>query len=109
MTTWGTREYQTLLELLGANLRLPATTSTNGGGTVIFTFVPALSPAEQVIFDDLSLMVRFGVTLTLAEWQSIKADAANLKTYLGVATPTLVQTAAATKAIIRVLGTIIRS
>jgi len=53
-------------------------------------------------------MARFGVTLALAEWLSIKSDAAGLRNYLGVATPTLTQTAAATKAIIRVLNTIIR-
>jgi hypothetical protein len=40
--------------------------------------------------------------------QTIKADIAGLKTYLGVASPTAAQTAAATKAIIRVLGTIVR-
>lgn len=69
---------------------------------------PPLSAGEQAIFADLQTMMKFGVALTLPEWQAIKADAAGLKTYLGVASPTLAQTAAATKAIIRILATIIR-
>lgn len=72
-------------------------------------FDPPLTAQEQVTLGDLQTMARFGVTLTLVEWQSIKTDAAGLKSYLGVASPTLAQTASATKAIIRVLGTIIRS
>jgi hypothetical protein len=90
-------------------LRAPATETVDGSGNVTMTFEPPLTTAEQATFDDLTTMAKFGVTLTLAEWQSIKGDAANLKAYLGVATPTLVQTAAATKAIIRVLGVIVRS
>lgn len=72
-------------------------------------FTPDLSTAEQGTLADIAVMVKFGVEMTLAEWQSIKADAAGLKTYLGVASPTLAQTASATKAIIRVLGVIVRS
>lgn len=72
-------------------------------------FIPPLSPADQATLADLQTMARFGVTLTLAEWQAIKADAAGLKAYLGVASPTAAQTASATKAIIRVLGVIVRS
>jgi hypothetical protein len=86
-------------------LREPTTRQSDG--TV--TFVPPLTAPEQAILDDLQLMAKFGVTMTLAEWQSIKADAAALKAYLGIATPTLAQTAAATKAIVRVLGVIVRS
>ncbi|HUW16221.1 MAG TPA: hypothetical protein VMW94_04010 [Actinomycetes bacterium] len=70
--------------------------------------MPPLSPTEQETLAELVRMARFGVTMTLAEWQAIKADAAGLKAYLGVASPTAAQTAAATKAIIRVLATIIR-
>lgn len=97
-------------DLCRTYLRDPSSAAVDGGtGTPIFTFVPPLNPAEQVTLDDLATMARFGVTLTLAEWQGIKADAAGLKAYLGVASPTAAQTAAATKAIVRVLGTIIRS
>ncbi len=93
----------------GQYLRAPTATTFNGDTLVSATFDPPLTAAEQVIFDDLKTMAKFGVSMTLAEWQSIKADAAGLKSYLGVGSPTLVQTAAATKAIIRVLGVIVRS
>jgi len=78
-------------------------------GVYTLVFEPPLTAPEQAIFADIQVMAKFGVDMTLAEWQSIKADAAALKAYLGVATPTLVQTAAATKAIVRVLGVIVRS
>lgn len=85
------------------------TFAVDGAGAAVFTFTPPLSAAEQTTFDDLQTMARFGVSLSLTEWQSIKSDAAGLRTYLGVASPTAAQTASATKAIIRVLATIIRS
>ena len=69
---------------------------------------PPLSPTHQAILDDLTTMSRFGIEMTLAEWRAIKADAAGLRAYLGVASPTAAQTAAAVKAIVRVLATIIR-
>jgi hypothetical protein len=90
-------------------LRAPAQYWTDSATGPQFVFQPSLTSAEQATFDDLQTMAKFGVTMTLAEWQSIKADAAGLKTYLGVATPTAAQTAAATKAIIRVLAVIVRS
>lgn len=98
-----------LLNLCRLYLRWPASCSIDGAGNYVTTFVPPLTTAEQAILADLVLMAKFGVELTLAEWQSIKADAAALKAYNGVATPTLVQTAAAVKAINRVLATIVRS
>ena len=99
-----------LARLIAEHIRPPATwTSDTGAGTASYTFDPPLSPAEQATLDDLVTMARFGVTLTLAEWQSVKPDAQLLKAYLGVASPTLAQTAAAAKAIVRVLATIIRS
>ncbi len=98
-----------LLALIDRFLRHPATFVLDATDQPVATFVPPLSAAEQVALDDLQLMAKFGVTMTLAEWQSIKADAAALKAYNGVATPTLAQTAAAVKAINRVLATIVRS
>lgn len=91
----------------------PPESFTYGPDGVILTFVPDLTPAQAALLDelmaDIATMSHFGVTMTLAEWRAIKSDAAGLKAYLGVASPTAAQTAAATKAIIRVLGTIIRS
>jgi 2-keto-3-deoxy-6-phosphogluconate aldolase len=95
--------------LAAANLRAPASWSVDDlAGTASFTWEPPLTPAEQATFADLQVMANFGVTLNLTEWQAIKADAAGLRAYLGVASPTAAQTASATKAIIRVLAVIIR-
>lgn len=88
-------------------LRQPSIT-TDAAGTSTWTFDPPLTTAEQTTFADLTTMARFGVTLTLAEWQTIKPDAAGLKAYLGLASPTNAQSIAAIKAIIRALGVIIR-
>jgi hypothetical protein len=96
---------------LDASVRPPAT-FTWGPEGVVLTFTPDLTAAEATklsdFMADIATMAHFGVTLTLAEWQAIKADAAGLRAYLAVASPTAAQTAAATKAIIRVLATIIR-
>jgi hypothetical protein len=89
-------------------LRKPVTVTIDiDTGTPVLTFQPPLTVQEQATFADLQVMAKISGEMTLAEWQAIKAEA--LKTYLGVASPTLVQTAAATKAIIRVLGVIVRS
>lgn len=96
-----------LLRLCSAYLRMP--TRYDASDPASFVWVPPLTSSEQAAFADLEVMATFGVELTLAEWQSIKADAAALKAYNGVATPTLAQTAAAVKAINRVLATIVRS
>jgi hypothetical protein len=94
--------------LMAANgIRVPETV-TGTGATRTFTWTPDLSAADQTNIADIVTMTGFGVTMTLAEWQSIKSDAAGLKTYFGLASPTLVQTAAATKAIIHVLSVIVR-
>jgi hypothetical protein len=98
-----------LLGLLQRFLREPSSLTIDAQGNSIAVFTPPLTTAEQATFADLQTMAKFGVSITLAEWQSVKTDAANLKTYLGVASPTLVQTAAATKSIIRILATIVRS
>ncbi len=89
-------------------LREPSLVSGDSVNGWTLAFTPPLTTAEQATFADLQTMANFGVTLTLTEWQAIKADAVGLKTYFGLATPTLVQTAAATKAIIHVLSVIVR-
>ena len=109
MTTVATSQPEQVAELCRLYLRLPEWPVAVSDGVATFVFDPPLSPAEEATLADLATMTRFGVTLTLAEWTAIKADAAGLKAYLGVASPTAAQTAAATKAIIRVLGTIVRS
>lgn len=44
-------------------------------------FVPPLTAPEQAVLADLVRMARFGVDMTLAEWQSIKAAAAEIRTF----------------------------
>jgi lipopolysaccharide biosynthesis protein len=104
-------DYYTWHFTLDASVRPPATFSWGPEG-VTLTYTPDLTAAEVTrlgdFMADIATMAHFGVTMTLAEWQAIKADAAGLRAYLGVASPTAAQTAAAVKAIVRVLGTIIR-
>ena len=96
---------------MDASIR-PPTSFHFGPEGVVLTFDPDLTAGQAAalveFMSDIRAMAHFGVTLTLAEWQAIKEDAAGLKQYLGVASPTAAQTALATKAIIRVLATIIR-
>lgn len=103
---WGTPEYTRTVDLCTQYLRSPSGFD-DATGSLVFT--PPLTTAEQASFADLQTMARFGVNLTLTEWQSIKADVASLKTYNGLNSPTLAQTVAATKAQNRILAVIIRS
>jgi hypothetical protein len=73
------------------------------------TWSPPLTAAEQATLADLTLMARFGLTLTLAEWQQIKPDASALKAFLSIASPSNAQSVAAVKSLIRVLAVIVRS
>lgn len=74
-------------------------------------WTPPLNAAEQVAWADLQKMLQFGIasTLTLAEYQAMKADLATGKAYLALNNPTTAQTVAVVKAIIRTLGALLRS
>lgn len=100
-----------LLALCAAYLRLPTATYNAATDTTTYAFVPPLTTAEQATFADLQLMAKFAISdnLTLAEFQAMKPDLATGKTYLGLASPTNAQTVAVIKAIIRVLGDLLRS
>jgi hypothetical protein len=73
-------------------------------------FVPPLTTAEQASLADLRLMARFSIAsdLTLAEFQALKPDLATGRAFLGIASPTQAQAVAAERAIIRVLGALLR-
>lgn len=73
-------------------------------------FDPPLTAAEQATLADLRAMARFGIdaNLTLAEFQAMKADLALGRAFLGIASPTQAQAVAAEKAVIRVLGALLR-
>lgn len=83
----------------------------DGTGKLTALFVPALSAPEQTALADLTTMASFGITsnITLVEFQAIKPDLALGKAFLGIASPTNAQAVAAEKAIIRVLGALLRS
>lgn len=80
-----------------------------GGDTRTLIFTPDLTATEQSQLDDIITACGTNLSLTLAEWRAIKSDVAGLKQYIGLSSPTAAQTVAATKAIIRVLGAILRS
>jgi hypothetical protein len=98
-----------LFRLCGRFLRTPTLYDTADDATFVFT--PTLTPAEQAIFDDLKLMAKFSVEMTLAEWQAIKPDVALLQAFAQgtVASKTLADVVNATRAHSRILRTIVRS
>jgi hypothetical protein len=53
------------------------------GATGAWIFDPPLTTAEQAVLSDLQTMARFGITadLTLAEFQAIKPQLAELRTF----------------------------
>ena len=71
-------------------------------------FTPDLSAAEQTTLARIFSAATKGFDLTAGEYQAIKDEVATLSAYLGVATPTLVQTATALKALIRVVRAMVR-
>lgn len=97
-----------LLRLVEEYLRTPIVI-TGDAGAPTYVFEPPLTAEEQTTLAELRVMARFGVALTLAEWQGIKTDIALLQTFAGITNPTVAQTANATKAQSRILRVIIRS
>lgn len=70
--------------LCGLYLRPLDHWTDHGDGRADPVFVPPLTTAEQADYADLVVMARFGVSMTLAEWQAVKADAAALKAIIHV-------------------------
>lgn len=98
------------MDLLRANLRSPETVLWDQATlTATFRFTPDLTASEAATFADLLATVRTrDVQLTPAEYQAIKPDIALLRTFAGINSPTLAQTAAATKAQSRILRALLR-
>lgn len=91
-------------------LRAPSGYATEDTtGDPVLDFEPALSTAEQTTYADLLAMARAHISgLSLAEYQALKPDLAGLRTYQGLASPTLAQTASAVKAQTRILRALLR-
>jgi hypothetical protein len=97
--------------LCATYLRAPESIATDAtSGDPVLVFNPALTSAEQATLADLTTMARFGISasLSLAEFRAIKADLVTARQYVGLASPTAAQTAAALKSLIRVVGALLR-
>lgn len=77
-------------------------------GPLTLTFTPDLTSAERATFDSIAKLAVGATLLTPAERANVEPDVALLRTYQGIASPTLAQTAAATKAQSRILRAILR-
>lgn len=98
-----------LMALCATYLRLPTLTYDVATDTTTFTFAPPLTTAEQATFTDLQQMAGLGLqTLTLAQYQARKADVQGLRDYMALANPTAAQTTAAFKALVRVVGAMLK-
>lgn len=105
---WG-NPGQRIEDLCRLYLRAPASVSMAGDVTT-YTFVPALSVAEQATFDRIVKLAKGVIAeITPAEWQAIEDDIAGLVTYQGLPSPTLPQTVLAVKAQSRILRALLRS
>jgi hypothetical protein len=82
-------------------------TTTNMAQTVI-TWTPDLSGPQLVLLASLQRLALAATLITPAERDALENDLAGLRAYQDVATPTLAQTAAATKAQNRVLRALLR-
>jgi hypothetical protein len=92
-------------------LRVPDTWEVDDTGAIAATFVPPLTTEEQAIFADLQTMAKFTIAsdISLAEFRAIKPDLALGRAFLGISSPTNAQAVAAEKAIIRVIGALLRN
>ncbi len=73
------------------------------------TWTPDLSPTDITTLQTLRSLVVGASLLTVAERNGIQSDIDLLVAFQGIATPTLAQTVAATKAQSRILRAILRS
>lgn len=80
---------------------------TDDGTTLTVVFTPDLTPDEAATLARIVHISGIGV-VTPAEYAAIEDDIAGLKAFLGVTSPTNAQSVAAIKALVRVLGAIVR-
>lgn len=92
--------------LCAVHLRAPSDT-LDDGTRLSLVFTPDLTPAEEAIFRRLVRMAGL-FRITPTEWAAVDDDIDNARAYLGLATPTLAQTAGMTKSLIRILRVLLR-
>lgn len=96
-----------ITQALRAPSGLVAGNGTNQPPTAL-EFTPDLSAAEQATLDRVIGAAQKAVDFSPGEYQAIKDEVATLAAYLGNNSPTAAQTAAALKALIRVVRQIVR-
>jgi ethanolamine utilization microcompartment shell protein EutS len=82
-------------------------TITDNGTTLSLVFTPDLTAPQTATLNRLIALSGL-LRITPAEWATIEADLVTARAYVNIATPTLVQTAAATKSVIRFLRVLVR-
>lgn len=92
-----------------AGLPRPDVVGAPGADPRTLSWTPDLSAAQLATAQDVVAAAQANLSITRAEWVALKPDVAALRTYVGIASPTAAQTAAATKAIIRVLRAVLRT
>lgn len=101
------QRYEDIKTLCRVYLRLPSGV-TDSAGVLSLVFTPDLTAPQVTILN--RIIVLSGLfRITPTEWAAIEADITTAKAFLAIATPTLVQTAAAQKSTIRILAAILRS
>jgi hypothetical protein len=93
------------VRLLETSLRRPAL--VNEDGQTVSLFTPDLTPAEVTAYQRLLRLHHSRLGLTPAEFTALEPDLDGLRSFVSVASPTASQTAAATKALIRVIRAIL--
>lgn len=94
-----------LLErLFRAGMRPPTFDGLPSDPVRVLTWMPDLTAAEA----DILRAVNGAVTLTSEERAAIESDVVGLRTYQGLASPTLAQTVSAVKAQSRILRALLR-
>jgi hypothetical protein len=86
----------------------PASLVKWNGTNVVVTFDVDLTPAEANRLSQIASWLRSGLRITFDEYLVVRPDLDLLAAFIGVATPTAAQTAAALKAHIRVHRAILR-
>lgn len=99
-----------LLGLVTVLIRQPDSVVLSADGlTLTYHFNVDLTAAQATRFGELVNLLHAHVRLDLADFDNVKADYQTAKAFVGIATPTQAQTAAALKAVIRVLGAVFRN
>ena len=96
-----------------AGLPVPQSVQPTNGGvadpvSATLTYEPDLTAEQQATFDAIRRLAVGATLITPAERTALESDLAGLRTYQGIASPTLAQTVSAVRAQSRVLRALLR-